>query len=75
LEALKRAVMLNTVYLKRCVLLFLQGVNERFYDLLKTRPLSSSKLFGWRPFSLASLIIWPLHQNLDREDFIVLIGT
>jgi hypothetical protein len=75
LEALKRAVMLKIVYLKRGLLLFLQGVNERFYDLLKGRPPSPGMLFGLRSISLASLIIWSLHQDLDREDFIVLIGT
>jgi hypothetical protein len=34
------------------LLLFLQGVNERLYDLLKTRPSSSSMLFGRRSISL-----------------------
>jgi hypothetical protein len=56
--------------LENGLLLFLQGVNERLYDLLKTRPSSSSMLFGWRSISLASLIIQFLYKDHNGQDFI-----
>lgn len=53
LKALKRVVMIELCIIVGIFSAFIQGVNERFYDLL-----------GWSYVSVTSLMIWPLYEVL-----------
>jgi tyrosine-protein phosphatase YwqE len=58
LKALKRAVMIELCILVGIFSAFIQGVNERFHDLL-----------GWNYVSVTSLMIWTLYEVLMEKIF------
>lgn len=53
LKALKRVVMIELCIVVRIFSAFIQGMNERFHDLL-----------GWSYVSVTSLMIWLLYEVL-----------